>query len=86
MGLLAPSILSADFTNLAFMYIGAAQYDPLIDDSTVLAKILDETGAPYNLKIYEGVLHGFLHLSRMVDKARHAIADAANILREKFLL
>jgi acetyl esterase len=79
-------LLKADFTNLPFMYISAAEYDPLIDDSITLKKILDETGAPHNLKIYEGVLHGFLHLSRMVDKARQAIEDAAGVLREKFRL
>lgn len=79
-------LLKADFTNLPFMHISAAEYDPLIDDSTTLKKILDETGAPHELKIYDGMLHGFLHLSRMVDKTRQAIEDAAGVLREKFVL
>ena len=66
------------------MFISAAEYDPLIDDSTTLKKLLDEAGVPNELKIYKGVLHGFLHLSRMVDKASQAIDDASATLRKVF--
>jgi acetyl esterase/lipase len=45
---------------------------------------LDEAGVPNELKIYQGVVHGFLHLSRMVDKASQAIDDAAAALRNVF--
>ena len=66
------------------MFISAAEYDPLIDDSTTLQKLLDEAGVPNEMKIYEGVLHGFLHLSRMVDKASQTIDDAAEALHKVF--
>ena len=77
------NVLKADLTGLPPMFISAAEYDPLIDDSTTLKTLLDEAGVPNEMKIYQGVLHGFLHLSRMVDKASQAIDDAAEALREK---
>ena len=77
------NVLKADLTGLPPMFISAAEYDPLIDDSTTLKTLLDEAGVPNEMKIYQGVLHGFLHLSRMVDKASQAIDDAAEALGEK---
>jgi len=75
------NVLNADLKGLPPMFICAAQYDPLLDDSITLQKIADEAGVPNELRIYEGVVHGFLHLSRMVDKAGQAIEDAAATLR-----
>ena len=76
------NILKADLGGLPPMFIAAAEYDPLYDDSITLKKMADEDGVPNELKLYDGVLHGFLHLSRMVDMASRAIEDAAAFLRK----
>jgi len=79
-------VFRADLSRLPFTYIGAAEYDPLVDDSVTLQRCLAEVGVPHTLHLYQGVLHGFLHLSRMVDKASQAIDDAAGVLREQLLV
>jgi hypothetical protein len=38
----------------------------------------------HELIVYEGVLHGFLHLSRMVVKAMQALDAGAAALRNAF--
>ena len=57
--------------------------DPLHDDSRALAALLEERGTPVELRAYDGVLHGFLHLSRMLDLALTAIQDGARFLRAR---
>jgi len=79
------NVLKADLRGLPAMFICAAEYDPLLDDSITLKKLADEDRVSNELKIYKGVLHGFLHLSRMADKADQAIYDAAGTLRDKLL-
>ncbi len=46
--------------------------------------LMDEAGVANRLKIYEGVLHGFLHYTRVLDAANDAIDDAAEALRTSF--
>lgn len=62
-------------------YIAAAELDPLIDDSTALAAILDDNGVPYRLTVFDGVLHAFLHHSRMLPEAVAALDDGADFYR-----
>ncbi len=80
------NVLGADLRGLPRLFIGAVEHDPLFDDSMTLKKIADADGVPNELKIYRGVLHGFLHLSRMVDTAVQALEDAAASLREALFL
>lgn len=62
-------------------YIVAADLDPLLDDSRLLAEILKDSGIPVTLDIYEGIIHAFLHHSRIVPEAGTAIAAAADFYR-----
>ncbi|MEK9744277.1 MAG: hypothetical protein VW493_10310, partial [Gammaproteobacteria bacterium] len=39
-------------------------------------------GIAAELKIYPGVLHGFIHYSRMLELATEALRDGATALRE----
>jgi len=57
-------------------------YDPLRDDPLALAAFCKERGVPHTLKLYEGVLHSFLHHSRLEPIAMQAIEDGAAFLRE----
>ena len=73
--------LSADLSELPPAFIGAAEMDPLCDNSPALAKALTEAGVVNKLKVYPGVLHGFLHLTRMVTMARQALDDAGDAVK-----
>ncbi|MEG2368776.1 MAG: acetyl esterase [Raoultibacter sp.] len=75
--------LSADLTqNMPACYIAAAEFDPLKDDSITLAAICEEYGIPYRFEMFEGVIHAFLHHSRMLDQAREALEHGAAFYRE----
>lgn len=74
------NLLQADMAGLPPTFIGAVAYDPLRDDSLVLAEFLKERGVRHSLKVYEGVLHAFLHYSMVEPLAMQAIDDGAAFL------
>jgi len=76
--------LSADLRGLPPAFIAASALDPLLDDSRSLAQLLTEAGVANELVVYEGVLHGFLHYSRMVGKAMQALDAGAAALQRAF--
>lgn len=59
-------------------YIAAARYDPLLDDSLLLAEMLETAGLRCELEVFDGVLHAFLHHSRMLDAAQRALDHGAS--------
>lgn len=77
-------VLTADLRALPPAFITAAGMDPLLDDSVTLHALMQSAGVASRLKIYDGVLHGFLHYSRMLDTANEAIDDTAQALRTVF--
>ncbi len=62
-------------------YIAAAEFDPLKDDSVALAAICQEYGIPYRFEMFEGVIHAFLHYTKMLDEANDALEHGATFLR-----
>lgn len=74
--------LLADMKGLPRMYLNAAALDPLLDDSIKLAEKLKAAGVPHKFDLYEGVIHGFLNMSRELEIGRKAIADAGQAIRE----
>ena len=75
------NLLRADMAGLPPTFIAAVAFDPLRDDSLVLAAFLQERGVPHRLETYEGVLHGFLHYSAVEPRAMRAIEDGAAFLK-----
>ncbi len=73
-------ILSGAIDALPPSFITATTLDPLLDDSLCLADLMARAGIPHELRVYEGVLHGYLHLSRMVDTASRTLREAATWL------
>ena len=63
-------------------YIAAADLDPLLDDSIVLADILAHHGIPVRLDVFEGVLHAFLHFSSALDEAVDALEHSSTFFVE----
>ena len=75
-------VLNGNIDLLPTTFIAAAECDPLQDDSTALYQAMQAAGRPAILKIYPGVLHSFIHYSRMLDKATEALRDGADALKE----
>jgi acetyl esterase len=56
--------------------------DPLVDDSRRLAAALEATGVPCELRVYDGINHGFIRYGRLIATARRALGDCAAALRK----
>lgn len=79
-------VLSADLRGLPLSCLIVSDMDPLLDDSTALAALLEKSGVPVEMYLHPGVLHGFLHYSRMLDAAVKALEQSADFLRRVFIL
>lgn len=69
--------MRGDLTGLPPTFVAAAGLDVLRDDSVRLDARLREAGVPCTLTVYEGVVHGFMSLTRMLPKAQAMIEDLA---------
>ena len=58
-------------------FIAGAEFDPLLDDSCLLYQTLAAHQQPCEFKLYSGMLHAFLHYSRMLKTADEALRDGA---------
>lgn len=76
--------LAGDLRGLPPAFIAAAGLDCLLDDSHAMAQALAKAGVAHQLTVYPGVLHGFLHYSRMLDAAVRALDESAAALRQAF--
>jgi acetyl esterase/lipase len=70
----------ADLAGLPPLFVNAAGLDPLRDDSVLVAHRLAEVGGPFEFKVYEGVIHGFMQMSRELPEAMTAFKDAATFM------
>ncbi len=64
-------------------YISCGGVDPLRDDSVLLHEILRFHDIPVRLDIFEGVLHAFLHYSKMLPQAIQAMKAGLDFIQEK---
>lgn len=67
----------ADLTGLPPLFVSAAGLDPLRNDSMQVAQRLAAAGVPFEFKVYEGVVHGFMQMSTELPEAMTAFKDAA---------
>lgn len=65
-------------------YLASALLDPLHDDTAALAAMLRRHQVPCSHEEFDGVLHGFLHNSRMLDDAVVALRHGGAFLRRAF--
>ena len=64
-------------------YIAAAELDPLRDDSATLAAICNQYGIPCRYEVFGGVIHAFLHYTKMLDEANEALEHGAAFWRQQ---
>jgi acetyl esterase/lipase len=70
----------AELAGLPRAHLIVGNLDPLLDDSERLAARLKEAGVPCELKVYEGLNHGFIRYGRLIAAARRAVGDCAAAL------
>ncbi|MGD9942335.1 MAG: alpha/beta hydrolase fold domain-containing protein [Burkholderiaceae bacterium] len=63
-------------------WVAAAGLDPLRDDSLELVEALRAAGTAAQLRVYEGIVHGFLSYARLLPAAVEAIDEAAVFARQ----
>ena len=65
-------------------YLASAELDPLRDDTAALVAMLQQHGVTHRHEVFPGVLHGFLHNSRLLDAAGVALRHGGAFLRHAF--
>ena len=81
---LASPGLAADLSGLPPAFILTVEYDPLIDEAEIYAKQLTEAGVPVKLSRYDGMIHGFIRMTALIDRSHQAIAECSQALKEAF--
>jgi acetyl esterase len=64
------------------LYLNAAEIDPLCSDTENLAKRLHSLGRKDHVRIYRGVVHGFMQMTSCLSAAREATTEAAFAFRQ----
>jgi acetyl esterase len=75
---------AADLSGLPPVHVFAAGLDPLLDESVQLAHRLRTVGNHGDFIIYRGMVHAFIHYSRMVDQAWYLIDDLSAAITRDF--
>jgi acetyl esterase len=60
-----------------------AEFDPLLDDSRKLVERLKAAGAPHEWILWPGVVHGCIHMTRMLEPAEGFLQQLAGWLRRQ---
>jgi acetyl esterase len=81
----APS-LAPDLQELPPALIITAECDPMRDGGELYGQRLLEAVVPATVTRYDGMIHVFMHLGRLVSQANQALDEAIHALRTAFAL
>lgn len=81
----ASPMRAKDLRGLPPTTVITAQFDPLRDEGEAYAQRLLDAGVPVFVKRYDGVTHEFFGLAGVVPKAKEAVDDAADALKQAFV-
>ena len=74
------NLLLNSMEGLPPLFILAVTYDPLCDDSRLLAEKVNQAGGLCKYSEYRGVLHGFMHYSKVLPDSSLAILEGCAFL------
>ena len=77
--------LLAELAGLPPLMLTAAEFDPLLDDSTALVARLEAAGVPHRYVLWPGVTHACVQMTRMLDVAKDHIEDMAAWVRTQLM-
>jgi acetyl esterase/lipase len=78
---LEASVLRADLTGAAPALVVTAEYDVLRDEGEAFAHRLTAAGVSTRLTRYDGLIHGFLRMPAVIERANDAIDEVAESVR-----
>lgn len=77
----ASPLRAENLSNLPPAMIVTAEYDPLRDEGEAYGKKLREAGVNVTLSRYAGMIHGFIRMTALLDKANQALDEVAGMLK-----
>lgn len=80
----ASPLLAASLAGLPPAFVLTAGYDPLVDEGRAYAERLAREGVGTEYLCYEGMVHGFITMGRVLDAANAALAECAAALARAF--
>jgi len=81
---LASPLRAKDLSGLPSATVLTAEFDPLRDEGHAYAESLEKAGVPTRYTNYPGVFHGFFGMTTELPRARKAVDDACEALRQAF--
>lgn len=76
--------LKADHHGVAPAWIGLAECDALYDEGQMYAQALRQAGVPVEVRVWHGVLHDFINMTRFIPEAKAAHTALAHALCQAF--
>jgi len=81
---LASPLRARDLSGLPAATVVTAEYDPLRDEGRDYAVRLEQAGVSTTHTDYPGVFHGFFGMTAQIPRARQAVQEACDELRNAF--
>ena len=75
-------LFEEDLSGVAPAFLMTAEFDPLRDEGEAYGQRLADAGVPVHVKRYDGLIHGFIQMSAVIDATGPALDDAAAALRD----